>query len=268
MAFNVCTKDGEHVGITYGSAQELGSFHIGGRNRRIVRIALTDQRVEDENFDYEEIKKGIAERHGARTLLRKIKEDALQEELQNYWEKEKSRINAPEEDYKKLYRDFQPDAFDEKFIYRLYHLKNRFKLNPYWLGDELHIQGFIYYDLDEGVLADEKTLLLEEPLEYIGTTEMYKEIKPTHFVVAERPEVSILGMGIGEGLLLGANISDFGGRNHVHSTKLKLLSGNAIHNTEVPIHIHAKGGMNLTMYINEEKNTPIAFICDDVLYTS
>lgn len=268
MAFNVCTKEGKHVGITYGSAQELGSFHIGGNNRRIVRIALTDQRIEDGNFNYEEIRKGIAERHGARNLMRKIKEDALQEELHKYWEKEKTQMKAAKEGQQNLYRDFQPREFDEKFIYRLYHLKNRFSIKPYWLGEELQIQGFIFYDLDEGILVDEKTLLLEEPLKYIETTEKYKELKPTYSVIAERPEVSILGMGIGEGLLLGANLSDFGGRNHVHSTKFKLLSGNAIYKISVPIHIHAKAGMNLTMYIDEDKNAPIAFICDEVLYTS
>lgn len=268
MAFNVCTKEGKHLGITYGSALQAASFHIGGRNRRIIQVALTDQRIEYLNFDYEKIKNYIAERHSAKTLLGKIKEEALKDELYKHWEDEKSQMIAEGEDFKNLYKEFQPKNFDEKFIFRLFHLKNRMDIEPYWLGETLRIEGFVLYDLDEGSLYDDKTLLLEEPIEYIETTEEYKGLKPTHFVVAQRPELSIVGMGIGEGLLLGANISDFGGRNHVHSTKLKLLSGNAVYSTEIPIHIHGKKGMALKMYVDQEKNTPVAFLCDGVLYTA
>lgn len=268
MAFNVCTKDGEQIGITYARALQAGSFHMGGRNRRIIQVALTDQKIEDRNFDYEKVKKVIAERHSAKTFLGKIKEEALQEELLNIWEEEKSQMNTGAESFKHLYRDFQPKDFDQSFIYRLFHLKNRFDIEPYWLGETINIEGYILYDLNEGSLYDDKTLLLEEPLDYIQSTEEYQGFKPTHLVVAERPEVRILGMGVGEGLLLGANISDFGGRNHVHSTKLKLLSGNAVYSTEAPIHIHTKKGMTLTMYVDQDKNTLVAFLCDDVLYTS
>ena len=268
MAFNVCTKEGDHIGITYASALQAGSFHVGGNNRRIIQIALTDQKIEDQNFDYEKIKKVIAERHSLKTFLGKIKEDALQEELRNHWENEKSRMETEGENFKNLYRNFQPKDFDEGFIYRLFHLKNRLDIEPYWLGETIHIEGYILYDLNEGSFYDDKTLLLEEPLDYILNKEEYNGLKPTHFVVADRPKVSIVGMGVGEGLLLGASLSDFGGRNHVHSTKLKLLSGNAVYFMEAPIHIHTKKGMPLTMYVDQDKNTAAAFLCDEVLYTS
>ena len=206
----------------------------------------------------------------------------MEEELKKYWEEEKSRMEASGEEnmyqglkeasqgegYRSLYRDFQPREYDPYFLYRLYHLKNRFDLESYWLGEALNIQGFVMYDLKEGVLYDEKTLLLEEPLDYIETTESYKGQKPIHCVIAQRPEVKILGMGVGEGLLLGASLGDLGGRNHVHYTKLKLLSGNTVFSTEVPIHIHGKKGLGLTMYVNRKKNTPSAFICDGVIYTA
>ena len=268
MAFNVCTKEGKHLGITFGSSFQAGSFHIGGRNRRIVQIALTDHRVEDADLDYQKIKNVVAERHNAKSMLGKIKEEVLQQELNRLWEEEMAQGETDEEAFKNLYREFQPKDFDEKFIYRLFHLKNRFDLEPYWSGEPFDIKGFVLYDLNEGALYDGKTLLLEEPVKYIETTEEYKGIKPSHFVVTQRPEISIVGMGIGEGLLLGANISDFGGRNHTHSTKLTLLSGNTLYDTEVPIHIHAKKGMPLTMYVDQEKNIPVAFLCDEVLYTS
>lgn len=77
MAFNVSTIDGEHIGITYASALQPGSLHIGGSNRRIIQVALTDQKIEDFNFDYERIKRVIAERHSAKTILGKIKEVAF-----------------------------------------------------------------------------------------------------------------------------------------------------------------------------------------------
>ncbi len=284
MAFNVCTKEGKHIGVTFGKGWPLDTFHMGQRNRIVTYIALTDQGIDDWNINYEKLENQLAERHSAKNLFGRIKEEALQEELKKYWEEEKSRMeisgdegeniyrelkeDSQGEGYRYLYRDFQPKDFDPYFIYRLYHLKNRLDLRPYWLGEDLGIKGFVMYDLDKAVLYDEKTLLLEESLEYIETEEVHKDFKPTHCLIAERTEVKIVGMGVGEGLLLGASIGDLGGRNHVHYTKLRLLSGNAIFSTEVPIHIHGKKGMGLTMYVDQEKNNPVAFICDGVLYTS
>ncbi len=282
MAFNVCSKEGEHIGVTFGKGWPLDDFRMGKRNRRVTYVALTDQRIEDWNLNYEKLESQLAERHSAKSLFGKIKEEALEQELKKYWEEEKSRINnageegmyqelkeaSQEEGYRNLYRDFQPGEYDPYFIYRLYHLKNRYDLDSYWMGEELNIKGFVMYDLNKGVLFDERTLLLEEPLDYIETTEDYNGLRPIHCVIAQRPEVKILGMGVGEGLLLGASISDFGGRNHVHYTKLNLLSGNTVFSTEVPIHIHGKKGLGLTMYVDQEKNTPRAFICDGVLYSS
>ncbi len=268
MAFNVCTKDGKHLGITYGIAMHPGSFSIGQRNRRIIYVALTNRRIEDGDLDYQKLKMGIAERHSLKSLLGKIKEEALKEELQKYWREEKERMIHGDGDYPGFYRDFQPNEFDQHYIFRLFHLKNRFSLESYWLGEKFEIRGFIMYDLEEGILHDEKTLLLEDTVDYIDTTDEYEGLKPTHFIIGERPEVKIDVMGTGEGLLLGASIGDLGGRNHVHTTTLTLISGNTMYRTQVPIHLHGKKGMPLTMYIDQEKNKYVAFLCDDILYTS
>ena len=284
MAFNVCNKEGKHIGVTFGKGWPLDTYRIGQKNRRVTYVALTDQRIEDWDMDYEKLEKQVAERHSAKNLFGRIKEEALQKELKNYWEEEKARMKSAEkegeniyqelkeetqgEGYRYLYRDFQPSEFDPNFIYRLYHLKNRLDLKSYWLGGELDIKGFVMYDLEKGVLYDEKTLLLEEPLDYIETEEEYQGLKPIHCVIAHRPEVKIVGMGVGEGLLLGASIGDLGGRNHVHYTKVNLLSGNALFPMEAMIHIHGKKGQSLTMYVDQEKNNPVAFICDGVLYTA
>ncbi|NLN48683.1 MAG: hypothetical protein GX154_06265, partial [Clostridiales bacterium] len=71
-------------------------------------------------------------------------------------------------------------------------------------------------------------------------------------------------MGLGEGFILGANISDFGGRNHSHETRLKIKSGNYEDIFDFPIIINARMGMGIQLYLGEKKIEQL--YCDGSLY--
>lgn len=71
-------------------------------------------------------------------------------------------------------------------------------------------------------------------------------------------------MGAAEGLLLGANFSDFAGRNHAHETVLEIKSGNFEKSISFPIQMNIKKGMPIQLYLIEDKIKK--FFCDEAIY--
>jgi len=60
-------------------------------------------------------------------------------------------------------------------------------------------------------------------------------------------------MGFGEGVILGADLADMGGRNHSHETKLKIVSGNFQGNVILPYIVYTKKDMEIQLYVAENK---------------
>ena len=82
--------------------------------------------------------------------------------------------------------------------------------------------------------------------------------------IIDYPIVETDIMGGGEGFLLGANLSDVGGRNHAHSTRLLIKSGNFTNSLDLPVIINARKGMTIQLYYNEKEINQV--FCDGVIY--
>lgn len=149
---------------------------------------------------------------------------------------------------------------------------------------EDRIKGYIIFDINKAEIREDKFIINEE-IDYAGdqtinTTliprrsslysftqnenEWNDNIKPIFGEITGYPLFYTDIMGLGEGFILGANISDFGGRNHSHETRLKIKSGNYEDIFDFPIIINARMGMGIQLYLGEKKIEQL--YCDGSLY--
>lgn len=149
---------------------------------------------------------------------------------------------------------------DEFIKYLL--LKNSTDVEKHICFDTKNIKGYILLDIDK-INIENNTVILNEDLDYIEDMKLDEET-PVYARVATLPVVTTDIMGLGTGLLLGADIADLGGRNHIHTTRFKMQSGNSITDIEVPAQLGIRKGMNIQLYFNGNKISKV--FCDGVIY--
>ncbi|ABR46268.1 hypothetical protein Amet_0025 [Alkaliphilus metalliredigens QYMF] len=243
MPFNVCDQNGKHIGILYERCPE---YSLG---RKFSLVCLTELTTEKININFHGIKDYLARRYDLKTVFGKIKEEKLQEKL--------------EEEWREYYSEY--GAYDEVFLLKIHLSNHQGEISHLIEIEEQSVQGYILLNRENVIFHNKETIIIKNELDFIQPEKEILGKKPLYTKVVDYPVISMGVMGLGEGLLLGANLSDFGGRNHIHNTKLKLMVGNDIHQLELPMQINAKRGMTILFYLEGQKIKHM--VCDERIYT-
>ncbi|SET64016.1 hypothetical protein SAMN05660297_03008 [Natronincola peptidivorans] len=239
MAFNVCDKNGKHLGIIINNAHDV---------KNAALVALTHLTVEDVEIDFQGIKNMIANIYNCKTMLGKINEDKLELELKQLW--------------KEKYNDL--GSYNETYLLKLLLFVDFRSFNGFIHLDEEAIQGYIFVGTNNVKFYNENCIQIEEAVDYIDMeNHIFKDEKPIFAKIIDYPELSMDVMGA-EGLLFGGGLADLGGRNHAHETKLKVMSGNVIKTYKFPMHLYVKKNMPIIMYA--ESQAIKAIFCDGIIY--
>lgn len=237
MPFNVCDKSGNHIGFI---AAPYGLYF------NVFMAAVTTEKIDDQQIDLNVIKDRTAAFYGCKNIFGKVNDEKFQMAITGLLEGDYSN-------YKNLsYNDFL------KFL-ALKDLRDINKLVAYNKED---IKGYVLIDIEKLRFQD-GTAFIDEDVDYTYECKVDKDV-PIYAKIIDYPIIYTDVMGIGEGLLLGADFSDFGGRNHTHTTILNVLSGNFATKLELPAIIYAKKDMLVKLYMNNDKINKI--FCDGIIY--
>ncbi|HBF78038.1 MAG TPA: hypothetical protein DEF85_03225 [Clostridiaceae bacterium] len=237
MPFNVCDKNGNHIGFI--AAQYPEYFNV-------FMVAVTEQKIDDDQVDINAIKNKLAEIYGCKNMIGKINDEKLQRAITMLLEGNYS-----------YYKNLSSTDF-LKFL----SLKSLRDIEKFIKYDKENISGYVLVDIDK-LHFKNGTAVMDETIDYISDTKPDKDA-PIYAKIIDYPIITTNIMGIGEGLILGADFSDFGGRNHTHCTSLNLLSGNFTTKTELPAIIYAKKDMTVNLYMNNNKIRKV--FCDGIIY--
>lgn len=251
MAFNVCDRNGEHIGFICDRYPE---------QRDVLLVAVTGDLLDDASVDMENVLQQLASVYGCKGLLGKINEEKLGSVMVQKKEQNHNLEEMPHDDL-------------VKYLF----LKENTDVQKAVKADAEAIEGYLLLDVED-IRFRNGCVVMDEVPDYIDGEEIEEEhdqdmLSP--YLQSEKsirlygrtvghPIVKTEVMGVGEGLLLGANLSDFGGRNHSHSTKLRIRSGNCTRTFDLPFIVNARKGMPVRIYIAEKKIKKV--FCDGVFY--
>lgn len=112
---------------------------------------------------------------------------------------------------------------------------------------------------------EDGSAIMDETIDYFPKDIADVDVNaPIYAKIIDYPIIKTDIMEIGEGLLLGADLSDYGGRNHAHTTVLKILSGNCTMEIELPIIVYAKKDMTVNLYMSGDRIRKV--FCDGIMY--
>ncbi|MDG5788385.1 hypothetical protein QA612_12925 [Evansella sp. AB-P1] len=245
MPLNV-TYEEQHIGFVAGAYP--GKSHV-------FLIALTSLTVEEAGIDQPQMKSYLARIFEATNFFGRVKEDELNEILKR----------LQKDNFKDL------DIHDDETLLRFIFLKAAAERGGYeiemlfnWEELSHNVEGFLILDMEK-VLFKRNAVILEEKISYFSDATLAEDNGlPIFAIINDYPIIKTDVMGAGEGLLLGANLSDFGGRNHSHKTTLLLKSGNSEQEFTFPLHMHVKRGMPIQLYVKENRIHKI--FCNETIY--
>ena len=241
MFLNVCDKTERHIGficnIYPGNIDTNSTSH-----EQAYVVALTDFKLTYEHVNIDYVKDCLAHIFDSKNILGKVKDEKLKKAITDNICSE--NINLFNLDYE----DMLMFAF-LKYCPPLYNFVPSKFLNIDL--NSLDINGYILLDIDKTEPYNTCLAINEE----ISTDpyEKLDNLPPLVMRVTDYPVMKTEIMGFGEGLLLGANLSDFGGRNHAHSTILTVKSGNCETTLELPIYLDTIRDSEINLYINDNK---------------
>jgi hypothetical protein len=240
MALNVCDSKGNHLGFLSKTHPEAPA---------IFMLALTHERIEDAGFDLTRVVSYLAGEFKTKSRFGKVDEERLIQELEATYGSHGFR------DHHELFR--------YAFIQKALEL-NRLDLFRWVDINTDHIQIFGYLWLNIRILGVSSPCIeYDVALEHLPERPALDEA-PVFATVIDIPVIKTEVMGAGEGLLLGASFSDFGGRNHSHHTSIRVISGNVKQRLSLPVMVPVKKGMAVELYYEEKNITKI--YCDGLIY--
>lgn len=241
MPISVYNKQGKYLGIIIRRFPE--EFHT-------FMIALTDLLPNNFNVDMNIIIKYLAKIYKCKNLLGKIDEEELKsivlEKLHNEENTMLRQINY--EDYLKL-------LFLKKFESQ--DIKSFLEIEL----DDSKINGYLLFNFNNIKVLNGK-IIIDDEIDYISEEKIDEEA-PIYAKIVDYPIVQTQIMGAG-GLLLGADLADFGGKNHSHTTSIEMKSGNYISNIYIPVLLNVRKDMMIQFYIANNKINQV--FCDGVIY--
>ncbi|MCC5910992.1 MAG: hypothetical protein JJT76_11210 [Clostridiaceae bacterium] len=238
MGFNVCNKDGKHIGIVINNNNPI---------KNTALVAITDLTTNDIEINWNEVTSRLASTYKCKSLLGKINHEKLKEELKKVWM----------EDYRDL------GDYSDEYIKKILLFREFTSFGEYIHIEEGSIQGYVLLNVEDIHFKNEDYIMIKEDLDYVSNRENVLVQKPLYCKIIDYPILDIDVMGA-EGLFLGGGLADLGGMNHAHETKLKIISGNVVEILKFPIHMHVKKGMYINIYFEEEKIKGV--FCDGVIY--
>lgn len=211
-------------------------------------VALCSEPLRDELYDWQQTKKLLAGHYSAKRLFgRRDLIDAVKQE----WDSALKKDPTPQ---------FKPSSEKDYLKYAVLACK----LTPQKAlkTDQLNIKGFVYLNGPVHFIDNDR-VLLDADLSYV--TDPALDGEPLHVIVEDYPRIFHSMMRVGEGLLLGASLADFGGRNHSHNTLVSVRCGNIRTTLRIPMQIAFKKGLTLQIYFSE-RNRIREFFHDGVVY--
>ncbi|MTI49861.1 hypothetical protein [Sporosalibacterium faouarense] len=244
MPLDIYDIEGNHIGIVhkkYYEAEQAISAYM---------IAITDLYSHEININMDEIKAYMASLYNCTTLFGKVKEEDLEKVIKRKMEE------VEDGKYKSLeYNNFI------KLLFLINHYGDKFDEIVEMEIPKDKIKGYVLLDINKIHLHEHK-LVINEELDYIEN-EVVEGILPICGKVVDYPVVTTEIMGI-SGLFLGSDLTDLGGRNHVHITSIKMKSGNFHHHLDIPVMLNVRRNMNIQLYIINNKIKSV--FCDGVIY--
>lgn len=245
MPLNVAYK-GTHIGFVARSYPE---------NAHLFLVAITNRKIEEVFLDYAQMKSYLGRIYGSTNFWGKVKEEELNQVL--------------EAKRKEKYAHLQIE--DEEAFLRFKFLKvadeRGYEIETLFDWEELagQVEGYLFLDVEDAVI-EENTVQLNDEIDYFSEERIKGEGYgiPIYARIADYPIVRTDIMGAGEGLLLGANFSDFGGRNHAHETILWIQSGNYEREISFPVHMNVKRGLPIQLYLVDGSIKTI--LCNETIY--
>lgn len=243
MALNV-KYDGKHIGFVARSFPD---------HQHLFMVALTKLHVEDVSIDVEGMKSYLGKELRFKNFFGKISE----EELENFLEEK--RVGK--------YQNSGITNIDDflRFFFLKVADERGFEIEKLFDWEELndHINGYLLLKFSD-VEISENAIIIKNNIDYISEAALSGVEKPIYTTVVGYPIFRTDIMGGAEGFFLGANLSDFGGRNHTHETELNLQSGNYEQRFIFPIQMYVKKDMPLQLYFDENRIKRI--FCGEAIY--
>lgn len=239
MPFNVYDKNKKYLGFIQSAYPHYTN---------VFMVASTDIKLVDKDFNINNMKSELASFLGCKSILGKINEARLNKSIDNIIIKEFSK--------------FKDNAYEE--LLKLVYLRIlRYEENPRYKNIENEeINGYFLVDVNN-VIIENNSMIIDEEIDYI-TNEKIGKLIPMVAKVTDYPRMQIDSMTSGQGLLLGADLADLAGRNHIHRTKLKMKSGNFTYEINFPVELYIKKDDTIQMYIDNRVIKRI--FCNGIIY--
>lgn len=239
MPFNVYDRNRKYLGFIQSAYPQYTS---------VFMVANTDIKLEEKDFNNSKIKSELASFLGCKNILGKINEPRLSKSIDNIIIKEfgKFKDSTYEELLKLVYLRIL--RYEENFHYK--SIPNA-EINAYFLVDI------------NNVIIENDSIIMNEDTVYVSNEKIGNDI-PMVAKIIDYPRIQIDSMTSGQGLLLGADIADLAGRNHVHRTKLKIKSGNFVCDLNLPVELYLKKGDTIQIYVYNRVIKRI--FCDGIIY--
>ena len=120
----------------------------------------------------------------------------------------------------------------------------------YKIVENEFINAYFLIDINNVVIEND-SIIIDEEIDYINNEKLENHI-PMVAKIIDYPRIEISSMSSGQGLLLGADLADLSGRNHIHKTKLKLKSGNFVYELNLPVELYLKKDDTIQIYIDNK----------------
>ncbi|MBZ9686200.1 hypothetical protein G9F72_007630 [Clostridium estertheticum] len=239
MPFNVYNRNKKYLGFIQSAYPQYTN---------VFMVASTDVKLTDEDFDINKMKSELAGYLGCKNILGKVNEPRLSKSIDNIIVKEfgKFKDNTYDELLKLVYLRIL--RYEENFNYK--SIENE-KINAYFLIDI------------NNVVIENNSIIIDEEIDYINNEKLENHI-PMIAKIIDYPRIQIDSMSSGQGLLLGADLADLSGRNHIHKTKLKIKSGNFAYELNLPVELYLKKGDTIQIYVDNRVIKRV--FCNGIIY--
>jgi len=239
MPFNVYDRNKKYLGFIQLAYPQYTNVYM---------VASTNIKLEDKDFNINNIKSKLAGYLGCKSILGKINEVRLNKSIDNIINKEFARFK--ESTYNELLKlvYLRILRYEENLRYK--DIKNE-QVNAYFLLDI------------NNVVIEKDCMIIDEEIDYISNEKLENNI-PMVAKIIDYPRIQIDSMSSGQGLLLGADLADLTGRNHVHKTKLKIKSGNFNYELNLPVELYLKKGDTIQIFLDNKVIKRV--FCDGIIY--
>ncbi|MDF2547487.1 MAG: hypothetical protein K0R93_2385 [Anaerosolibacter sp.] len=240
MAMDVFDRSGKHIGVVHKRFPYA---------KNVCMVALTDVRAADLHVNMDKIRKHVAAGYDCKNILGTIDDEKLENVLDGLLGRESrntliydQRIMAV---FLMEFGEKAPAAYMDESV-----LENR-------------ITGYILCDIKKCSFR-EGGIIIKENIdcysEQIGIDWLSSAVYAT---IIDYPVLDTDIMGA-MGMLIGADLADLGGRNHRHSTEIRIKSGNYEDCIRLPIVIDCKKDMNIYLNVVDQKIDKV--FCDGRIY--